>query len=128
MNAQERIREARKLERKMGLTVMEQGKDPTTGEDVFIPKFSVGMPAGVTTSEALSTMTLTAIAVYGAVKFKQGMTQSELATNPKLKTKRKRKALTAGAASLLAAGLLLPISVDAQRFAFLNPQRMMNFV
>ena len=128
MNAQERIREARKLERKMGLTVMEQGKDTTTGEDVFVPKFSVGMPYGVTTKEAMSTIALTAAAALGAVKFKQGMNKAEVTVNAKLRTKRKRKAIGYGVVSVLAVGALLPLKVDAQKFAFLNPQRMMDII
>ena len=128
MNAQERIREARKLERKMGLTVMEQGKDTTTGEDVFVPKFSVGMPYGVSTKEAMSTLALTGLAVFGAVQFKRNLAKAELTTKPKLRTKRKRRAMYAGAASVAAVGLLLPMKVDAQKFQFLNPSRLMNIV
>ena len=128
MNAQERIREARKLERKMGLTVMEQGKDTTTGEDVFVPKFSVGMPYGVTTKEAMSTLALTGLAVFGAVQFKRNLAKAELATKKEVRRKRKRRAIYGGVASVAAVGLLLPMKVDAQKFKFLNPQRMMDII
>ena len=128
MNAQERIREARKLERKMGLTVMEQGKDSITGEDVFVPKFSVGMPYGVTTKEAMSTIALTGLAALGAVKFKKGMHKAELETRAKVKTKKKRRAIGYGLLSVVAVGALLPMKVDAQKFQFLNPQRMMDII
>jgi len=112
----------------MGLTVMEQGKDTTTGEDVFVPKFSVGMPYGVTTKEAMSTIALTGLAALGAVKFKQGMNKAELATTTKLRKKRKRKAIGYGVVGVLAVGALLPMKVDAQNFQFLNPSRLMKFV
>ena len=44
MNAQERIREARKLERKMGLTVMEQGKDLLLEKMFSFPSFRLACP------------------------------------------------------------------------------------
>ena len=110
------------------MTVMEQGKDTTTGEDVFVPKFSVGMPYGVSTKEAMSTLALTGLAVFGAVQFKRNLAKAELTTKPKLRTKRKRRAMYAGAASVAAVGLLLPMKVDAQKFQFLNPSRLMNIV
>lgn len=123
MNAQERIREARKLERKMGLTIYEQAKNTTTGNDVFVPKATIGIPHGVTNKEAATTIGLTLLAVYGSTKSLKFLRLAETTLNKELKKERKRKAMTNAAIAGLSVFTLMPINIDAQKFSFLNPMK-----
>ena len=126
MNAQERIREAKKLERKMGLTIYEQAKNTTTGNDVFVPKATIGIPHGVSNKEAATTIGLTLLAVYGSTKSVKFLRSAETTVNKELKKRRKRKAMLNAAIAGLSVVTLMPINIDAQKFAFLNPMKYTN--
>ena len=103
------------MERKMGLTVTQQVKNTTTGQESLQPVATIGLPVPGAKMDGLAIGT-TLVCVLGslgsAMKAKEQWDRGGKAKKPKLARKRKRKA--AGLTVLSAAFLvpLLPIPVD----------------
>ena len=113
MNAIERIREAKKLERKLGLTVYDQKTDTTTGEEVLVPRVSVGLPAGSSPTETGTTIALCLAAIWGGYTAGTFFLKGELSQDKEVQKRRRRKALVGGAVAAGSIATLLPVPIDA---------------
>ena len=123
MDAYQKIREAKKLERQLGLTIYEQVKNTVTGNEVLRPLTTIGLPAagaGVGTQSAVSTMLLVGTAIYGASVAAEAFTLSEITENKTLKGNRKFKGLLGMSLALVSAGVIAPFAVDKAKIDKLN--------
>jgi len=123
MNAIERIREAKKLERKLGLTVYDQMTDTTTGNEVLVPRVSVGLPAGSSPMETGTTIALCMAAIWGGYTAGEFFMKGEITGDAKLRKRRRRKALFGGAVAAGSIATLLPVPIDAGRFNLFDGAR-----
>tara|TARA_B100000287_G_scaffold263148_2_gene247632 strand:- start:2022 stop:2420 length:399 start_codon:yes stop_codon:yes gene_type:complete len=124
MNGRDMIREAKRMERKMGLTVTQQVKNTTTGQESLKAVATVGLPVPGAKMDGLAVGT-TLVCVLGslvtAMEAKEQWDRGGKAKKPFLARKRKQKA--AGLSVLSAAFLipLLPIPVDKTLLDKINP-------
>jgi len=124
LDAYQKIREAKKLERKLGLTIYEQVKNTVTGNEVLRPLTTIGLPAagaGVDTKSAVSTMLLVGTAIYGASVAAEAFTLSEITENKILKGNRKVRGLLGMSLALVSAGVIMPFAVDKANIDKINP-------
>ena len=124
MDAYQKIREAKKLERQLGLTIYEQVKNTVTGNEVLKPLTTIGLPAagaGVDTQSAVSTMLLVGTAIYGASVAAEAFTLSELTENKTLKGNRKVRGLFGMSLALISAGVIAPLAIDKAYIDSINP-------
>lgn len=123
MNAIERIREAKKLERKLGLTVYDQKTDTTTGDEVLVPRVSVGLPAGSSPMETGTTIALCMAAIWGGYTAGEFFLKGEISKDKTVQKRRRRKAISGMAVSGMAIATLLPLPIDAANIPLIGGAR-----
>ena len=118
MYAQQRLAEAKRLEKELGTILYVEKKDTSVtsnGELIRDPVAYWGPGAGSPTWQTLSTLGLVGITAYGVKIASEEFTQAETATSAILRTKRKRKGLAGMAIAALGVSLMLPLQVDVTR-------------
>ena len=123
MNAIERIREAKKLERKLGLTIYDQKTDTTTGNEVLVPRVSIGLPAGSSPMETGTTIALCMAAIWGGYTAGEFFLKGELSRDKDVQKRRRRKALFGSAVAAGSIATLLPVPIDAGRIPLFDGAR-----
>tara|TARA_B100000287_G_C20670072_1_gene793071 strand:- start:3691 stop:4140 length:450 start_codon:yes stop_codon:yes gene_type:complete len=124
MYAKERLRTAKRLEKDMGMTIIQQVENTITGEQKLQPVVSIGMPVkGLRhdTISQVSTLGLFALAVYGAYNSAQAFLLSEQATTRALERKRKMRGIAGLATTVGAGAIMYPWALDKQTLDSLNP-------
>ena len=118
MYAQQRLAEARKLERELGTILYVEKKDTSVtgnGELIRDPIAYWGPGSGSPTWQTVSTLGLVGLTAYGVGVAKEEFTQAETTTQPLLRTRRKRKGIMGLGLAALGVALMLPIPVDVTR-------------
>ena len=115
MNGRDMIREAKRMERKMGLTVTQQVKNTVTGQESLKAIATVGLPVPGANMDALAigtTFVCVIASLASAVEATKHWDRAGKAKSPKLARSRRRKATGFSVLSAAALLPLFPVPVD----------------
>ena len=124
MNGRDMIREAKRMERKMGITVTQQVKNTITGQESLQPVATIGLPVPGAKMDGVAIGT-TLVCVLGslasAVEATKHWDRAGKAKSSKLARSRRLKATGFSVLSAAALLPLFPVPVDKTLLDKINP-------